>query len=268
MNSNLLFERLWTQYTHHNPEARQIHDAFVDAGEKVVNDHIAFRTFFHPHVNVDVLARPFLLAGYVQKGFYLFPDKHLTAKHFEIPGDPTAPRVFISQLMTGYFSPALQATVKQCIDSIPEEKTFDHELIFAGNLWGKPSFSVYEAMRKESEYAAWLYVYGFVVNHFTVSINQLKGLNTIEKVNTFLKNKGFRLNNSGGEVKGNPSELLEQSSTMAGVQSVEFQEGVYQIPSCYYEFALRYPDADGHLYSGFIAKSADKIFESTNFYTK
>jgi hypothetical protein len=47
-----------------------------------------------------------------------------------------------------------------------------------------------------------------------------------------------------------------------------FVEGTFEIPSCYYEFALRYPDTDGKLYSGFIAKSADKIFESTDFYKK
>ncbi|MGL4837356.1 MAG: DUF1338 domain-containing protein, partial [Shewanella sp.] len=35
-------------------------------------------------------------------------------------------------------------------------------------------------------------------------------------------------------------------------------------PSCFYEFALRYPKANGELYTGFVAASADKIFESTN----
>jgi hypothetical protein len=45
-------------------------------------------------------------------------------------------------------------------------------------------------------------------------------------------------------------------------------EGRHAIPSAYYEFARRYPDKDGKLYSGFIAKSADKIFESTDFYKK
>ncbi len=37
-----------------------------------------------------------------------------------------------------------------------------------------------------------------------------------------------------------------------------------EIPSCFYEFAKRYPQADGELYTGFVAASADKIFESTN----
>jgi hypothetical protein len=86
------------------------------------------------------------------------------------------------------------------------------------------------------------------------------------KVNQFLKDNGFTLNASGGEVKGTPAELLEQSSTKAGILPIQFTEGTYNIPSCYYEFAFRYPDMDGKLYPGFIAKSADKIFESTDFY--
>ncbi|MGB6140662.1 MAG: DUF1338 domain-containing protein, partial [Pseudoalteromonas rhizosphaerae] len=36
------------------------------------------------------------------------------------------------------------------------------------------------------------------------------------------------------------------------------------VPSCFYEFALRYAKPDGELYTGFVAASADKIFESTN----
>ncbi len=58
--------------------------------------------------------------------------------------------------------------------------------------------------------------------------------------------------------------LLEQSSTLADKVSVAFSDGELAIPSCFYEFALRYPKADGELYTGFVAASADKIFESTD----
>lgn len=268
METHEIFEKLWTGYISQNPEAKSIYDCFKGEGEKVENDHIAFRTFYDTRLNVDVIARPFLEAGYIQKGYYIFEDKHLTAKHYEHKSLPAAPRVFISQLMTENFSPQLQAIAKQCSSRVPDELVFGNELIFSGNVWGPPSFETYEMLRAESEYAAWLYVYGFVTNHFTVSINSLKKYNTIQKVNQFLKDKGFILNSAGGEVKGTPGELLEQSSTKAGIAPVEFMEGTYEIPSCYYEFAIRYPDTDGKLYSGFIAKSADKIFESTDFYKK
>ncbi|HOW31285.1 MAG TPA: DUF1338 domain-containing protein [Bacteroidales bacterium] len=268
MEASFIFEKLWNDYIVQNPEAKRVFDCFVSEGETVVNDHIAFRTFDDPRISIDVLTRPFLLSGYVQRGYYIFEDKHLTAKHFEHPTDNKAPRVFISQLMLQHFSPELQKIARQCVDNIADSLLFGNDLIYAGNVWGTPSFGVYEKLRNESEYAAWLYVYGFCANHFTVSINHLKSFKSIQQVNQFLKDKGFLLNDSGGEVKGTPAELLEQSSTRAGILPVKFSEGIFEIPSCYYEFALRWPDTNGELYSGFIAKSADKIFESTDFYKK
>jgi hypothetical protein len=123
-------------------------------------------------------------------------------------------------------------------------------------------------LRDESEYAAWFYVFGFRANHFTVSINALKTYNNISSVNELLKKNGFLLNDSGGEIKGTKADLLQQSSTLADKVTVKFVEGSFEVPCCYYEFAQRYPDANGKLYNGFVAKSADKIFESTNFYGK
>jgi hypothetical protein len=58
--------------------------------------------------------------------------------------------------------------------------------------------------------------------------------------------------------------LLEQSSTLASRVRVEFSDGTREIPGCYYEFARRYPDATGRLFSAFLAPNADKIFESTD----
>jgi hypothetical protein len=58
--------------------------------------------------------------------------------------------------------------------------------------------------------------------------------------------------------------FLEQSSTLANNIEVKFDDGVLTIPACYYEFARRYPLKTGELYQGFVAASADKIFESTS----
>ncbi len=264
MEANTIFERLWKMYTEDNPHARLVYDAFLAEGEKVVNDHIAFRTFDDPRISVDVLSKPFLAAGYELKGEYVFEEKHLFAKHYEHQTDKEAPRVFISQLVTGDFSTFLQDTVREIVDQVPADRLGSGELIYSGRLWKVPSYQVYDKLRKESEYAAWVYAWGFCANHFTVSVNFLKNLDSVQKVNQFLKVKGFQLNDSGGEVKGTPAELLEQSSTRAGRKLISFIEGDYEIPACYYEFARRYPDADGKLYSGFIAQSADKIFESTD----
>lgn len=263
-----IFGKLWEIYTAQNPAVQQVYDLFTGEGERVVNDHIAFRTFDDPRINIDVLAKPFLANGYVEKGTYHFEEKKLFARHFEHISDPEAPRVFISELLTENFSPFLQETVKKAIDKIPDKMLNSEELIFSGRLWEKPSFEIYNMLKEESEYAAWVYVFGFCANHFTVSVNYLKNYNSVEKVNGLLKSNGFLINDSGGEIKGTPQDLLEQSSIRSGIVKIDFSEGSFEIPGCYYEFARRYPDENGQVYSGFIAKSADKIFESTNFYRK
>lgn len=268
MNHQNIFERLWRDYTIQNPATRQIFDLFTEAGETVINDHIAFRTFRHKAVGIDNLANIFLNNGYELKGDYHFEQKKLYAKHYEHKEDLNAPRVFISELLVEEFSPFFQKTVSDWISNVPGSVINSGELVFAGNVSGVPSIKVYEKLRNESEYGAWLYVNGFRANHFTVSVNHLKKLDSIQKVNQFLKDHGFLLNDGGGEIQGTPGELLEQSSIKAGMVRFKFIEGEIEIPGCYYEFAKRYPDSDGKLYSGFIAKSADKIFESTNFYKK
>ena len=72
------------------------------------------------------------------------------------------------------------------------------------------------------------------------------------------------MNASGGEIKGTAEEYLRQSSILADKFEVQFEEGVKEITSCYYEFAYRYELPNGELFKGFIASSADKIFESTD----
>lgn len=263
-----LFDQIWKDYIHQNPEVKRIHDLFIDIGETVSNDHIAFRTFNDPRVNIDVLSKAFAKVGYEYRGEYHFKEKRLFAKHFELAAFKDAPRVFISELKLEEMSKELRVQAKKMIDAIPEDLLKSPDFIFSGNHWGRPKYKTYEMLRKESEYAAWVYVFGFRANHFTVSINALKKLNTIYKVNQFLKEKGFLLNSVGGEVKGTPEELLEQSSTKASIKVIDFEEGKFEIPTSYYEFARRYPDKSGKLYGGFIAQSADKIFESTDFYKK
>ena len=268
MNYQDLFIRLWNEYALQNPSAKKIYNLFSYEGETIENDHIAFRTFNDNRINIPVISKAFEKIGYIPKGEYFFEEKKLRAIHLENNIVENSPRVFISELELEKCSAFVQDTINNVLNSMRLEEVKKEEIIFKGNVWGKPEFAIYEKLRNESEYAAWVYVYGFRTNHFTVSINSLKKYNTIEKVNEFLKQKGFILNSSGGEIKGTPEMLLQQSSIMADIIDVEFKEGVHQIPACYYEFALRFPDADGKLYSGFHAKSADKIFESTNFYTK
>ena len=107
-----IFDKLWQQYTTTNPQARSIYQHFIDAGETVVNDHVAFRTFDDPRININVLARIFLECGYKKAREYDFPIKKLKAYHFE-HSDSAAPKVFISELLCKKLSSNLQKIVKQ-----------------------------------------------------------------------------------------------------------------------------------------------------------
>ncbi|PKL86793.1 MAG: DUF1338 domain-containing protein [Ignavibacteriae bacterium HGW-Ignavibacteriae-1] len=264
MTLDNVLSKLWELYTSQNESARKVYELFTSEGETVINDHIAFRTFDNPKINVDSLGKIFTDLGYREMGQYDFPEKKLNAKHYEYSGNENMPLIFISELRTSEFSDFLQAIVHDSVQKIGRALIESGEILYSGNIWGKPSHTVYQNLLKESEYAAWLYYNGFCANHFTVSVNHLKKYDSLEKVNHLLKDKGFKLNDSGGEIKGNPSEYLEQSSIKADIISGDFVEGEFEITGCYYEFAKRYETTSGELFKGFIAKSADKIFESTN----
>lgn len=258
---NKLFESLWNDYVEMTPSAGKVHQ-LLSRGEQIINDHIALRTFNLAKVNLDVLAAHFESLGYVACGDYNFEAKKLKAKHFEHP-DTTQPKVFISELLVEEFSPQLQQVVHGLIEQVDSAAPTADDFLYSGRHW-QLDFATYQSLLAESEYAAWVAAFGYRANHFTVSINHLPGYNTIYEVNDTLKAGDFVLNSAGGEVKGSQEVLLEQSSTMADKIEVTFSDVSKEIPSCFYEFALRYPKADGELYTGFVAASADKIFESTN----
>lgn len=263
MGLETLLEKMWIDYCQLNPAAKRIYDLLSAEGEVVLNDHIALRTFNHPRLGISSLAKQFQKLGYVvAEQEYFFTEKKLYAKHFEHPNE-NMPKVFISELELEKVSPFVRETMVKLIESIPQSVIDSETFAMSGRPW-EMSYSLYSELAKESEYASWVAAYGFRPNHFTVNINNLKKFSDIKVLNTFLKSNGVILNSSGGEIKGTTADYLEQSSTMASEIPVQFTDGTFEIPGCYYEFAKRYPLANGKLYSGFVAKSADKIFESTN----
>ena len=173
------------------------------------------------------------------------------------------PKVFISELRVEEFSAAAQTIIAKLIEQLPDDVSDRTDFLYSGRLW-EISSGDYQTLLAESEYAAWLAAWGYRANHFTVSINHLENYNDILTVNSTLKASGYALNTNGGEVKGDEEVKLEQSSTLADKAPVAFTDKTMEIPSCFYEFAKRYPLANGKLYTGFVAASADKIFDSTN----
>lgn len=256
-----LFNNIWQQYLVVTPSAKKIHQ-LLGNGKDVINDHVAYRTFNLDKVNLEKLANHLLSIGYTECGQYDFTAKKLTAKHFEHSNN-TMPKVFISELRVEEFSDKVQRIIHKLVSQLPENISAQENFLYSGRTW-EVSSTDYQALLAESEYAAWLSAWGYRANHFTVSINHLDNFDNIIAVNNCLKEAGYNLNSSGGEIKGNEEVKLEQSSILADKAVVEFTDKSLEIPSCFYEFAKRYPQANGEIYTGFVAASANKIFESTN----
>lgn len=257
-----LLDALWRDYVATTPQAERIHLLLGERGEHVRNDHIALRTYGVPGIGITALARPFEALGWEARESYRFEDKKLVARYWQHP-DPSVPKVFISELVVAELSPAVNQIIERLVAQLPPGFGERDDLPYAGRPWTIKR-AEYESLLLESEYAAWVAAFGFRVNHFTVAVNSLTTFPDLQSLNAFLVDHGFTLNESGGAVKGTPTDCLEQSSTRADTIEVSFADATLRIPSCYYEFARRYPLPSGELFHGFVPASADKIFESTD----
>jgi len=259
MKIKKLFDDMWTSYAKLNPQVVKVRDLMENhEGSPVKNDHIAIRTFNHPRVNRHILAKSFLDSGYKKVEDLVFDKKKLDATYY-LHDDEDLTRVFISELRLEDFSEGLQKVVNDLVDQIPDNANEQFDFCNSGTPWNMITKETYDILKEESEYAAWVATFGFIVNHFTISVTECDSFDNLEQVNSYLKKNGYRINDSGGEIKGSADQGLEQSSIMAEDVNIDFSTSTSKIPGCYYEFALRHNEFDG-----FIASSADKIFESTD----
>ena len=219
----------------------------------VENDHIAFRTMGVPNLGLASFEKVFLHYGYERRDEYNFIEKKLTA-YWYAPPEPQYPRIFASELRVDELSAEAQRIIHRYTATITSDpvdalnlddgEAVDHFL--HQPLWETPTLADYKALLQESEYAAWVIYNRYYLNHFTISVHNLKpGYNTIEEFVQFLENQGFRLNSAGGTIKISPDENLRQASTVAQMIDAEFagDEGApadtYRIAGSYVEFAER-----------------------------
>lgn len=265
---DLLFKKFWDSYTEITPSADKIKKIFESNGEVVSNDHVAFRTIDAGEISIANLQTILFELGYKVFDTYLFKEKKLIANAYINQVVKEAPKIFLSGLQLNYLSDDSQEIlwdlVDQSWDNISYEEDSEFGIFTAGRLWDPISIQDYQTLSKESEYAAWVASHGLRPNHFTVSINHLTKTPTVESVLDLVESNGFKINEIGSRVKGSKDVFLEQGSTMADQKEVKFSDGSLVIPTCYYEFALRHQMPNGELYQGFVEKSADKIFQSTD----
>jgi 2-oxoadipate dioxygenase/decarboxylase len=259
MTIDEFLNKLWQGYTQIAPSALKIRQLLEGRGEDWVNDHIAFRTYDKGPIALADLEPHLLGFGYQRFEPYQFEDKKLRAYGYLHP-EEGYPRVFLSELETHKLSDAANKLIDALVAQVDADRIKDPSCMFAGPLWEIPTEDTYRALLEESEYAGWVAVNGLCANHFTVSVNGLKEIPDLDALMTILEEAGFKMNMAGGRIKGTPEVKLVQGSTIADKTMVTPPAGTaYEVTTCYTEFAQRF---DG--FNGFVPKSADKIFESTN----
>lgn len=280
---------LMSRYQQRVPDVQGIFKAMLDEGiiqspDEIENDHIAFRTMGVPHLGLQSFEKLFLHYGYEKRNEYNFTEKKLTAYWYSPPMGKNYPRIFASELRVNELSTTAQAIIHKYTGSLTTDPVDALNLNDANAvdqflhqpLWPTPTLDEYLTLLQESEYAAWVIYNRYYLNHFTISVHNLKaGYCTIDEFVAFLEKRGFRLNSAGGVIKVSPDGGLRQASTVAQMVDAEFADGkVHRIAGSYVEFAERrvlprftdLPDhAIGrqHRREGFEAANADKIFEST-----
>lgn len=285
---NSVLQGLMDRYKERVPDVAAIINAMIDEGiiskaGDIENDHIAFRTMGVPHLGIQSLEKIFLHYGYTKMDRYLFPEKKLNA-YWYAPPAPQYPRIFLSELQVDQLSPKAQQIIfsytnevtADPVDSLKLNDATAVDCFLHSALWRIPLLADYQALAKESEYAAWVIYNRYYLNHFTISVHNLKaGYNTVALFNTFLQQKGIILNDAGGKIKTSADGTLLQSSTIAKMVEAVFAHHEKQlIAGSYVEFAERKilpqyqqlpPEAISRLHrrEGFEANNADKIFEST-----
>jgi hypothetical protein len=279
---------LMRRYSERVPDVQNVSTAMLNEGiiqspNEIENDHIAFRTMGVPNLGIASFEKIFLHYGYEKRDEFNFTGKKLTAYWYS-PPEPQYPRIFASELRVHELSEEAQRIIHTYTDTVTSDPVDSLDLDNADAvdqflhqpLWQMPTLADYQTLLAESEYAAWVIYNRYYLNHFTISVHNLKpGYNTIDEFVAFLENRGFRLNSAGGTIKVSPDGDLRQASTVAQMIDANFAgDDVFRIAGSYVEFAERrvlppFRDLPAdqitreHRREGFETGNADKIFEST-----
>lgn len=283
-----IMNALFVPYSERVPDVKKITAAMIAQGiithqSEITNDHIAFRTLGLPHLGVASFEKIFLHYGYKKMKPYFFEQKKLDA-YWYAPPSPEYPRIFLSELRVKDLSETAQTIIKKYTQNISADPVSTLDLddvnqvgnFFYQPLWELPTLEDYNTLLAESEYAAWVIYNRYYLNHYTISVHELKdGHNTLEQFNNFLESIGIKLNTSGGKIKVSGDGLLRQSSSVAKMVIATFANNeTAEIAGSYVEFAERLvlPQFN-HIPAqqltreqrrdGFDSDNADKIFEST-----
>jgi hypothetical protein len=295
-----LFDALWDTYRRRVSYVQTYEQVIRKAGATFFNDHIAFRTLAcqQPLTGIASLSRIFEALGYRAAGSYHFEDKQLSAIHFQ-HANPQFPKLFISELKVWELPALAREIVNRVVRShrppvseamltamhgLDNESTAGqassgtqddllHTVVnqFEQLPWLLPRREDVVAMNKVSQYAAWVLVHGYNVNHFTSLINShgMPALDDIEKTIAALSAAGVPMKS---EIEGERGSKLRQSATEA--VNIDVQVSDNGLPAAmpwtyaYFELAQRDTVVDPTTgkqvrFEGFLGPQATNLFEMT-----
>lgn len=283
-----VLDGLMRRYRERVPDVEKVTNSMIAEGiithaDEIENDHIAFRTMGVPQLGIQSFEKIFLHLGYKKRDYFYFEGKKLDAFWFS-PPKAEYPRIFVSELRVNDLPDNIQEIIRIYTDEVKVDPVDSLDLndgaaidaFLHQPLWRIPTWEDYSTLLKASEYAAWVVYNRYYLNHYTISVHNLKdGYNTIQEFNALLEKNGVKLNDAGGKIKISPDGGLLQSSTVAEIIDATFAGGeVHPISGSYVEFAerkvlpeFRHLDPSAikreHRREGFETGNADKIFEST-----
>jgi hypothetical protein len=283
-----VMDGLMRRYAERVPNVNKIANAMINhrliqSKSDIENDHVAFRTMGVPQLGIASFEKIFQHYGYVKQSYFYFEGKKLDAYWFS-PPESHFPRIFVSELRVKDLSEKAQKIIESYTNEVQSDPVDKLNLndglavdaFLHTPLWRTPTWADFDALQQESEYAAWVIYNRYYLNHYTISVHNLKdNYGDIYKFNEFLEQIGVKLNDSGSKVKVSPDGGLLQSSTVAEMIQAQFADGdMHEIAGSYVEFAERkvlpefqhLPKTEikrEHRREGFETANADKIFEST-----
>ena len=229
-----LLDQLWESYAAQVPYAR----TFVQLAQgQFRNDHVAFRS-----LDLRPIARVFEDLGWKRAGEYDFPDAHLNAIHLAKPGEP---RVFVSELRVADLSPRAREILAQ----LPADPPYDGSAAWFRGPDLRPREDELLELERESQYGAWLLLFGREVNHFTASVPD------VAEWQRRMREAGIPMKD---EIEGAPGAGLRQTATRAALRRVQLRDRARDWPYAYLEIAERNGGFDG-----FVAAQARQLFEMT-----
>ena len=250
-----LLDLLWARYARSVPYAR----TFVQlAGGHFRNDHVALRSLQRAGSGIDLIAPVFERLGYRRAGSYDFPDARLDAIHLSHPDG--LPRVFISELRVSELSPRARQILSALPPDEPPPVVHPGPVAPSADLIAKladwfcapaliPSEADLLELERESQYGAWMLLFGREVNHFTAAVDD------VEIWAAKMAAAGVPMK---GEIEGEKGAGLRQTASKAAPRAVRTDRGTREWPYAYLEIAERNGGFDG-----FVAKQARQLFEMT-----